>query len=170
MSGFTGSEGWLLVTRDRAFLCVDFRYVGQAREEAGGWEVVEYRRPFTGTLSQLVVDTGLKTLGFEEEHISYQIYQRLVDKVQGVQWFPVSGLVETLRMRKDATEIESIKRASRLDDLAFEHIIKYLEPGRREKEVALELEFFARRRGGEGASFDIIVASGPRAALPTGCQ
>lgn len=168
MSGFTGSEGWLLVTGHRAFLCVDFRYVEQAREQARGWEVVEYRRPFTASLSRLISDAGLKEVGFEKEHLSFQSYQDLTDNIPEVEWLPVKGLVESLRLQKDETEIASIRKAAWLDDQAFEHIVKYLQPGRREREVALELEFFARRRGGEAASFDIIVASGPRAALPHG--
>lgn len=168
MSGFTGSAGWLLVTRDRAFLCVDFRYVEQAREQAPGWEVIEYQRPFTATLSKLIIDTGLGQVGFEKEHLTYGGYQKLRDSIPEIKWLPVGGLVESLRVQKDGAEIKSIRRASRLDDLAFEHIVKYLRPGRREREVALELEFFARQQGGEGASFDIIVASGSRAALPHG--
>jgi len=168
MSGFTGSEGKLLVTREGAFLCVDFRYVEQAREQAPGWEIVEYQRPYTATLSRLITGLGLQKVGFEKEYLSYQGYQSLLDNIPGIKWLPVAGLVESLRLQKDEAEIESIKRASRLDDLAFGHIVEYLGPGLREREVALELEVFARRQGGEGASFDIIVASGPRAALPHG--
>ena len=66
MSGFTGSEGKLLVTREGAFLCVDFRYVEQAREQAPGWEIVEYQRPYTATLSRLITGLGLQKVGFEK--------------------------------------------------------------------------------------------------------
>ncbi len=168
LSGFTGTAGWLLITQNKSFLCTDFRYVEQAGKEAVGWEIVRYKRPFTATLTPLLAENGLGRVGFEEEYLSYQDYRKLAGEISGVEWVPCSGLVEALRRQKDETELAAIKRAAQLDDRAFAHILSYLQPGRREREIALELEFFARRHGGEGASFDIIVASGPRSALPHG--
>ncbi|MGI6142619.1 MAG: M24 family metallopeptidase [bacterium] len=168
ISGFTGTEGWLLITRNHSFLCTDFRYVEQAAKEAVGWEIVRYQRPFTATLVPLLKENGLRRVGFEEEYLSYQGYRKLVESTSGVEWLPCSGLVESLRRQKDEMELQAIRRAAQLDDRAFAHILSFLEPGRQEREIALELEFFARRQGGNGASFAFIVASGPRSALPHG--
>ncbi|HHY36663.1 MAG TPA: aminopeptidase P family protein [Firmicutes bacterium] len=168
LSGFTGSEGWLLVTREKSFLCTDFRYLEQAGQEAVGWEIVRSRRPFTATLAPLLAEYGLRRVGFEEDYLSYRDYRNLVEKTREVQWVPCAGHVEALRRQKDDAELAAIKRAAQLDDRAFAHILSFLKPGLPEREIALELELFARRHGGTGASFAFIVASGPRAALPHG--
>ena len=81
---------------------------------------------------------------------------------------PTSRVVESLRAVKDEGERDAIRKAAAIADRAFERILEELRPGRTEREIALRLEFMMREMGADGASFDIIVASGPRSALPHG--
>jgi Xaa-Pro aminopeptidase len=83
-------------------------------------------------------------------------------------WVPTFGDVSNLRRRKDAAEVELIRKAVDIADSAFEHILGYIKPGITERDVAIELEFAMRRQGADRNAFDTIVASGWRAALPHG--
>jgi Xaa-Pro aminopeptidase len=169
LSGFTGTEGCLLITADSCYLCADFRYLEQAKMQARGFAIAESHGSSFQALASLVEKTQAKKIGFEEEHVTYQVYRKLVDlKLPSVQWLPVAGIIEALRMQKDQEELAAIKKAAAVDDLTYKHILDFIQPGLRERDIALELEFFARKQGGEAASFDFIVASGPRSALPHG--
>ena len=81
---------------------------------------------------------------------------------------PCEGLVEALREVKDENETELIRQAEAIGDAAFSHILSIMKPGMTEIDVALELEWFMRKNGAEGIGFDVIVASGPRGAMPHG--
>lgn len=81
---------------------------------------------------------------------------------------PVSGVVEKLRLIKTESEIKILKEAADIADAAFKHILEFIRPGVTELEVSNELEFFMRKAGAISSSFDIIVASGYRSALPHG--
>lgn len=168
LSGFTGSEATLLITAERAYILVDFRYTEQAAAQAPVYEVVR-----SGGMGRTVIDllrellAGAKSLGFEGNTISFD-QQQLWAKELGVQLVSVSGLVEGLRVIKDADEQAVMRRAAALADDCFHHILGYIHPGVREVDVAVEMEFFLRRGGAEGRSFDFIVASGQRSAMPHG--
>src|SRR5690625_5859419 len=81
---------------------------------------------------------------------------------------PISGVIENIRLYKTEEEIATLKRAGEIADAAYEHIQTFIKPGMKEIEVANELEFFMRNQGATSSSFDIIVASGYRSALPHG--
>jgi len=96
------------------------------------------------------------------------MYQKLKEKLDVDSLNPLESLVEELQMIKDQAEIEKIKKAVEIADQGFQFLIDFIKPGKSEKEVALELEFFMKRQGGEANAFDFIVASGKRGALPHG--
>ena len=169
LSGFTGSSAWLLITADRAELWTDFRYLEQAAAEAPGFEIVRHELQLYEHLGRRLRELGVSRLGFERDHVRYGEWQRLRAAVpEEIELVPVAGWVEELRRVKDAREIEIIRRAARLADEALLEVLAGLRPGITERELALELEFAMRRRGADGVAFDLIVASGPRAALPHG--
>ncbi len=85
-----------------------------------------------------------------------------------IELVPTTGIIENLRLIKDSSEIKMIKEAVELADATFQHILTYIQPGRTELEVSNELEFFMRKHGATSSSFDTIVASGYRSALPHG--
>ena len=87
-------------------------------------------------------------------------------KSMGIELIPVTGMVEKLREIKEPSEIEYIKKAVEIADIAFEKVSEIIEAGMTEKQVAWEMEKTLRENGSEAIPFEIIVASGPNAALP----
>lgn len=168
LSGFTGSNALLLITATEALLLTDFRYVEQARAEAPGFQVVRPQGVLEDGLVTEVRSRGLKSLGFENDHLTYKDYQGYLDKLPDTAFRATSGMVENIRGIKDNGEIELLRKAVYIADLAFDHILDFIQPGVQETDLALELEFFMRRNGAQKAAFDLIVASGPRSALPHG--
>lgn len=171
LSGFTGTAGSLLITTAAAYLLTDFRYVEQAAAQAPAFSVQRMGqgpRATTDLLARLLSEHRISQLGFEADTVSFDWYEELRDGLRGVRLVPASGAVEALRKVKEPTEIEAIRRAAALADQAFAHILEYIRPGVTERDVALELEFFMRRRGASGVAFDTIVASGRRSSLPHG--
>ncbi|UHA72862.1 M24 family metallopeptidase [Paenibacillus sp. 481] len=168
LTGFTGSSGYVLITLDRAVLLTDFRYMSQANEQAQGFDVIEHAVTMTDTLKQLLAEIRVNRLGFEQEHVAYGTFAAYNKELQPVELVPVSGLVEELRMIKDEAELAIMREAAQLADQTFSHILNFLKPGVSEQDINLEMEFFMRKNGATSSSFDTIVASGERSALPHG--
>ncbi|AXH99057.1 aminopeptidase P family protein [Sporosarcina sp. PTS2304] len=167
MTNFTGSAGTVIISKNDAVFITDFRYMEQANEQLTGFRIVQH----TGTMIQEVANQvqamNIRTLGFEKEHMSYSQFE-LYDKTTEAELVPVAGIVETLRLIKTPEEIEVLKSAAAIADAAFVYICSVIQPGKTELEIANELEFFMRKQGATSSSFDIIVASGERGALPHG--
>lgn len=166
LSGFDGTEGSLLISQDEQYLITDFRYIDQAREEAPDWQIVRREKSMTDALKNVLAKLGISRLGFEGEYVTYNVFSQWQTELQGVALIPLTSFVEDLRICKDSEEIQAIREAVAVADKAFSHILDFIKPGVREEELAAELECFMRKYGAEKPSFDTIVASGARGALP----
>ena len=168
LSGFSGSAGALLVSRKGATFLTDARYTTQARQEVHAQNICEYRVQLDGILEQ-VNQLGLQRIGFEADSLPYAMVERLRKKSpHGCQWLPEAERLRSLRWSKDRNELSALEHAACISAEAFEEVLPMIRPGVVEREVALELEFAMRRLGAEEKSFDTIVASGRRGALPHG--
>jgi len=167
ITGFTGTAGVAIVTQDKAVFITDFRYTQQAQKEISGFEIVQHTKPIMEEVGLQLEKMGVKSVGFEKDDMSYAMYE-VYRKAVKSELVPVSGLIEKIRLIKTEQEIKIIKAAADIADAAFNHIITYISPGKTELEVSNELEFFMRKQGASSSSFDIIVASGLRSALPHG--
>ncbi|WP_046180412.1 M24 family metallopeptidase [Domibacillus tundrae] len=167
ISGFTGTAGAVLVTGEAAIFLTDFRYTEQAAAQAEGFTIIQHTKSLFEEAMGQAETLGVRTLGFEKEYISYQEFELLQKHFNGTLE-PVAGLVENLRLIKTESEIKILKEACDIADAAFKHILDFLKPGAKEIDVSNELEFFMRKCGAASSSFDIIVASGARSALPHG--
>lgn len=168
LSNFTGTAGYLLITEEENLFITDFRYVEQAKQQCPDYTVVMHPKEFWDKFSELISERSIKNLGFEDEHITYSQYKKLAEKIEGVNLVPLGQCLNNLRMVKDEEELELIKTAARIADQAFKHILTFIKPGVKEKDLALELEYFMKSRGISAPAFDFIVASGYRSALPHG--
>lgn len=168
MTGFTGSAGYVVITENRAVLLTDFRYMTQAPAQATAFEVVEHAPKHAETIAAIMAEEGLHQLGFEQHDLTYSAYQNYVSALPGIELVPTDGWIEALRMIKDQDEIAILKEAAQLADRTFSHVLSILKPGIMEQELALEIEMFVRRNGASSTSFETIVASGERSALPHG--
>ncbi|HAZ31359.1 MAG TPA: hypothetical protein DCY61_01455 [Dehalococcoidia bacterium] len=172
LSGFTGSAGFLFISRKKAVLAVDFRYVEQARAQSPDFEVVKIKGEFLEWFPGLISQLGVRHVGFESDHLALTAYRQLVRAAIKLppkarpHLHPTKGLVESLRCIKEEKETRLIEEAASLADSAIEHANAILQPGITERALAWELERFLREKGSERLPFEIIVASGPNAALP----
>jgi Xaa-Pro aminopeptidase len=167
VTGFTGTAGAAIITKDDARFITDFRYTEQAAEQAEGFQIVEHKQLIDLEIKDQLKELNVKRLGFEKDHVSYSQYENY-NKVLEVELVPISGVIEELRLIKGNDELEIMKKAAKIADDAFEHIQSFIKPGVKEIDISNELEFFMRKQGATSSSFDIIVASGFRSALPHG--
>jgi len=166
LSGFTGSAGFLLITAKDSFLATDFRYIEQARNQASDFDIVHISEGLHKWLSELVSSLDIANIGFESDDISFAAYRELTKAIGKKQLVPTERIVESLRAVKDDEELKLITKAVEIADAAFDEIAPTLHPGMTEREAAWALEKAMRERGSDCMPFEIIVASGPNAALP----
>jgi Xaa-Pro aminopeptidase len=167
ITGFTGTAGVAVISRDKAVFITDFRYVEQASKQVQGFEIVQHTGPIVEEAAKQVARLGIQKLGFEQEDVSYATFKAYESAVKA-ELVPTSHVIEKLRLIKSESEIKILKEAAEIADAAFEHILSFIRPGVKEIDVANELEFFMRKQGATSSSFDTIVASGYRSALPHG--
>lgn len=167
LTNFTGTTGLAVITLEKAFFITDFRYTEQAAAQAQGFEIIKNVGPIFEEVADLVQKEGLRELGFEETTVSFLEYS-VLEEIIDAQLIPISGMIEELREIKDEEEIAIIKKACSIADLAYDHILKMIQPGMTEIEVANQLDFYMRSLGASGVSFETIVASGLRSAMPHG--
>lgn len=167
VTNFTGTAGVAIVSREDARFVTDFRYIEQANEQAANFKIVEHKQPIHQELNEQLKELNVNKLGFEKDHVTFSMYE-LYEKSMDVELVPVSGLVEELRLIKTTEELGVLKQAAKIAEDAFVHIQSYLKPGAKEIDISNELEFYMRKLGADSSSFDTIVASGYRGALPHG--
>jgi Xaa-Pro aminopeptidase len=167
LTGFTGESGALVVEKDRATLMTDGRFTVQAKEEAMGIRIVLQKGGLYPALGEWLRQRGLRRVGFDPFQFSLGQWNA-VRKAAGAKCRTIEagGIPEALRMRKDAQELAQMRKAAALVGEVFESVLREVRPGVRESELAAEIEYQMRHRGASGPSFETIVASGKRSALP----
>ena len=164
-SGFTGGEGMLYIDKKRLILFTDSRYTVQAKEEAPDFEIIDTANL---SVSEFLKSQGDKAYGFEDDYVTFSKFASLKRISPKSVFSPVSSHIDKIRMIKDAQEIEKIKTAANIADSAYSYILDKICVGKTERQISLDLEYFMKSQGAEGLSFDTIVASGVRSALPHG--
>lgn len=167
LTGFTGEAGVLIASRGRATLISDGRFTAQAREEASGTRYVEQKGSLVESAGRFLQENSFRRVGFDPARLSVaqlSAFRKFAGK--RVEWISMPGQVESLRIRKDSTELAGMRRAADLAGAVLRGALKLLKPGVRENEVAAEIEYQMRRGGASGPAFETIVAFGKRAALP----
>lgn len=167
MTGFTGTAGVALISQKEAKFITDFRYVEQAGKQAVDYEIVQQKATIIEEVAKLAKEMKIEKLGFEQEHLTFAAF-KAYEKAVYAQLIPISGIIENLRLIKTPSEIKILKEAANVADRAFTHILDFIRPGITELDVSNELEFYMRKEGATSSSFDTIVASGKRSALPHG--
>ncbi len=166
LSGFTGSSGALLLAIDRLVLATDSRYAEQAAGETTGCDVEIGSGPPALAAAGLA---GPLRIGFEPGSVTYELWERMGAAADPrARLVPAAGLIERLRRCKEPAELDRIRTAAAIASSSFEAILPLVVPGAVERDLALEIEMRMKRAGAEAVAFDLIVASGPRAALPHG--
>jgi Xaa-Pro aminopeptidase len=165
LTGFTGSNAGLLITKDRALLFTDPRYQTQAAQECD-CEVKIAKGPLIGDVRKWLMRLKLTSVAFEQNRISYRDYSELKEGIKRVRFRALADSVEMLRMRKSPSEIATIRASVKLNSAALEHALRHFHTSMTEIDLAAEIEYRMRQLGADGPAFETIVAAGPRSALP----
>jgi Xaa-Pro aminopeptidase len=164
LTGFTGSNGQLVISAQGATFFTDGRYQARASSLVQNAEMRIYENKLTDLLPDHLTQLSVTRLGIESATMTVAERDDLAEALTGVELVPVSKLVEDGRRRKEPEEVDRLRKAMKMGDEVFSVMIERLAPGMTERDVALEIEFELRRRGAEAISFDPIVGSGPLSA------
>jgi Xaa-Pro aminopeptidase len=163
LTGFTGSSGFVFISRDFSTLVTDFRYREQSADEVRGCDVLIEGRSFHSAVKAICRRHGAKRIGFEGS-LGYSQYSSLASS--SIEPVPMGDMLERMREQKDDGEVGFIVNAVERAERAFLDIKPRIRAGVREREIALRLEQRVRELGSGGVPFDIIVASGPNSSRP----
>lgn len=167
LTNFTGSTAVAIVTADEAVFMTDFRYTQQATEQVTDFTVHQVSRTLFDEVNTYLKEKNIQKVGIEANEMTVATYLHL-QTLFDAEIVPTYNMVETLRQYKTEEEIAIIKEACVITDEAFDHILTFVKPGVTEIQVANELERFLKAKGASAMSFDTIVASGVRSAMPHG--
>ena len=168
LTGFTGDSSYLLLSSDDEIICSDSRYTTQLERECPQIErlIQTQKTDMNATVARALRKLDVAQVGVEADSLSVAAHQRLADAVKQAEFLPTSGIVEKLREIKDAQEIRLLREAIRQAEQAFTALRATLAGHETERQIAAELEYLVRRCGGDGFSFEPVIAAGPNAALP----
>ena len=162
--GFTGSLGYLLITKKEARMVVDMRYTTQAQMQAQGVEIIEYRRDRLGTVARMVRESGVRSVVLESS-LTLDEYFPLMKQLDGIALSYEREAFLEMRMVKDEEEIALILAAIACAEEAFAQTVSMMHIGMTEKDIADEFAYRASKAGADKLAFDTIAGSGPRGAL-----
>ena len=176
LTGFTGSAGMTLVTRDHAVLAADFRYTEQAELQVTprGFEVFHALGARKEWFPRFIGDYELagKKVGIASAELTYAGYLAMQEYLEELpatsrpEFVPAKGIIEKLRRTKDAEELQLLQRAIDISDRAFERLESAITPETLETAAADLFAGYVREEGGDDISFPSIIAGGPWGAMP----
>jgi Xaa-Pro aminopeptidase/Xaa-Pro dipeptidase len=167
LTAFTGSEAVFLLSPESGCFFTDSRYTTQAGQEVSGFPVREFRSK-AESVRDWANAVGCRRLCFEPDNLTWGAITVLQKVLPDVEFVPAGDGLELLRSCKEPAELESLSRVAGIASAAFLSLLPAVAPGVTERSLALQLEYAMRERGADDRSFDFIVASGERGALPHG--
>ncbi|MCR5690932.1 MAG: aminopeptidase P family protein [Eubacterium sp.] len=166
LSGFQG-EGYVYISKKQRLIVTDSRYTVAAKAESPDFEILCWNsKSYFSFLQEALKKDGAGSLGFEDLSMTVAEWEKLKEAVGDLDLRALGRGLSELRQVKSPEEIERIRQAEAIGDRAFSKILKKIQVGMTEKEVAAWLEFYMKEEGAEGLSFDTIAASGPHTAMP----
>ena len=168
-AGFTGTTGVAVATKKGNLFYSDFRYRSQAEAQVSktGFEFKEVSRGSLKYVGEHAEELGLKKIGFEDNNVTFATYQKLKE-IFKAELVPVGEKIMYERMVKSDEEILMIKKAIEISDIAFSEALKVIKEGVSERELSAYMEYVQKKNGAEDKSFNTILASGVRSAMPHG--
>ncbi|NCO59921.1 MAG: peptidase M24 [Deltaproteobacteria bacterium CG_4_8_14_3_um_filter_51_11] len=166
-SSLTESSGSLFIVGDTRIVVTDSRFTSQAEAETRGFEIYTAKDGIGAALDELTKKLGVSVLGFEEEFVTWGLYQRVSRALSSrITLVPLGKTVESLRAVKSKQELDMLRASADMISSVLSLVIESLAAGMTEREAAFLVERLAREAGADCLSFPPIVASGPNSALP----
>ncbi|MGL6066663.1 MAG: M24 family metallopeptidase [Cetobacterium sp.] len=169
-SGFTGTTGIALIVGENKFFITDFRYVSQGKEEVekNGFQLICENISPLKKIAELLKEFSVKKMGIENKDVSLEQFQLFQSNFPKIEYINLNDTFIKEREIKSEEEISTIRKSIKIAESALEKTMCKIKVGIKEREVAAELEYQMRKLGASKPSFDIIVASNERSALPHG--
>lgn len=169
LTGFLGGhgDGVVVVTSNGITLITDARYEEELSQSLDSECELIVTRNYYQTAADIIEKQNLQRVGFEDD-LEFKLFDLLDELIVAEEFLPIPGLIEMMREIKDEAEIDALQRACDISVAAFEALVPKIHVGMTELEISNELDYQARKLGAQKASFDTIVASGWRGALPHG--
>lgn len=172
LTGFKSSDGIVIITKNNAYLIVDFRYYEIARRTVENFKVV-LSNDFRSAIMDIIKKENLSGILLEFEKLTFSVaknFESIINEcgANAIISSTLDDVLSSMRIIKTKKEVGKIKVAQQIAEAAFDFVLPRIRPGLREKDVALDLEFFMRRNGASSSAFDIIVVSGKNSSLPHG--
>lgn len=167
---FPSSDGWLIVTAEKAVFFTDSRYIEAATLECKGCDEVRLFERLTVSVKPLVEEMGIKKFAVEASRLTLSALES-IRKALGTEFVTDSTLddiIDSIRVKKCESEKELIIKAQRIAEKAFEHICSFIKVGMTEREIGLELDYFMLRNGADALSFETIAITGEKTSMPHG--
>lgn len=168
ISGYTGDDSYLFIDREHQYFITDPRYTEQAGMECPEYTIVNWRASkgysIGSALKELVAEDGVKTIGFEEDHLTFQTW-RSMQELLGAELVPTLDVVERFREIKTPEEIEKLRISCDIASRAFEKILKDIRVGVTEKELASKLSHYMVMEGADTKPYGGILISGAKTSL-----
>lgn len=169
-TGFNSSDGFLVITENEATFFTDSRYIEAAQNQIQVCKSMLLKR-VSETIVPYLKEKGIENIVLETERLTVAELNSLKKAfdfcfVEASE--KLDEIINKLRAVKTKEEIVSIKKAQRIAEDAFEHILKFIKIGVTEKEIALELDFYMLSHGAEAVSFETIAVSGKNSSMPHG--
>lgn len=170
MTGFSGSNAVVIIMPRSVYFFTDGRYTEQIKTELKPLARLKtfIERDVWGYVAQHNLLKDAARVGFESDHVSFAVADHIKKTIKPTKLVPFRGWLEEITAPKTDEEVGHIKAAADITAKVYEYILGFVKPGMREDEVAAEISYQGRKLGAERDAFDIIVASGPRGALPHG--
>ncbi len=167
LSGFTGyGDAYLLITGNNQFIITDSRYTIQAKEQCAIYELLNFSVSDYSNIYESIKNLNINCTGFENERIAFNVYNKLKDVFSDLK--NIDAIIEEMRIIKSEEELTITQEACNIACEAFNHVLDCINDKVTENDIAAELEYYMKKRGALRTSFDTIVASGIRGALPHG--
>ena len=169
-TGFAFTDGYVLVTRQSAWLLTDSRYIEAAEKTAGDCcrvQMFDREHSSVQLLQAALKEAGAEIVAAEEGKLSYAGFSGLAQRL-GIGLHGSKGLLMGLRASKNQEEIDSMIQAQRISEKALEKTLSLIRPGMTERDVMAELSYYMLKFGSEGNSFDPIVVTGKNTSMPHG--
>ena len=166
---FDIAEGVAIVTKAGCRYFTDSRYIESAENGIRGFQVIQMDRqhPYAQLINEAIADFGIQTLGYEEEYLTVAEFRSYEEKLNAAL-VPMHDKISGFRAVKESWELERMRKAQEMTDLAFSQVLPRIRAGMTEKQLQAELIYCMYKNGAEGLSFDPIVVSGPNTSLPHG--
>ncbi|MDD3866364.1 MAG: Xaa-Pro peptidase family protein [Eubacteriales bacterium] len=167
-SHFAGTESFLLIGREQAWILTDFRYLEQVGRQSPHVQLIDNTIDRESALQPLFEQEKVKRLAIEADDLTYRLSQQLLSMRPGMELVSFDSQLADIRSVKDEEELRLMQQATDIAEAALADVMALIRAGTTEVRIAAALEQGMRERGAEGPSFATIVASGPRSALPHG--